>query len=96
MEFRAPPEQFGLPHEMGEEIWRLYVEEQKTIIETTAMLSRKAGRPVSKHRVGKFVKANGWSRSPSHYAKKSPFHGLTRVSLEASKAIKKRRGEWVD
>jgi len=96
MEFRTPPEEFGLARELGDEIRRLYVEEQKTIIETAAALSRRAGRPVSKHRVADFVRANGWTRGSSFYAKRSPFHGLTRVSLEAAKAAKKRRGEWVD
>ena len=96
MEFRRPPEDFGLTQETGEAIRRLYVEQERTLLETTAAVSREAGAPVSKTRVANFVRANGWTRKISFYAKRSPFHGFSRVSLEAAKAAIKRRGDWVD
>lgn len=94
--FKVAPETFGLTPEQGEALYEQYVVEEKTVAVATHLASKKLRVKIPEARAAKFIRANGWTRPRSYYARRNPFKSLTRANIEGGKAAIKRRGQWVD
>ena len=90
MEYKAPPERFGLTPAEGDAIHNCYVERTMTMEETRRMVERKLDCFITDEKIRRFINGNGWKRSRRYYASRSPWNGLNRACIEESKA--KRRG----
>jgi hypothetical protein len=86
MEFTTKPEEFGLDPEDAERLYHFYVEEELGAKQAIQALTRENGHRPPIGRVRQWIRANGWTRGPSFYAKRSPFQGRNNAQFAEWKA----------
>lgn len=90
--YRVDPGRFDLPPEVGDLIHQIYVVEQKSMDDAVRIAKMRTGLKFSPENGRRFIRANGWKRSPRFYAKRSPWQGHARLALEEHKARDRMNG----
>jgi len=85
------PPHYGLAESVCEMLKTLYVDEGKSIRDSVRIARYRTGEQVDEHMAGKFIRHNGWTRSPSHYAKRSTFGKQNEACFAEAKARREGR-----
>ena len=84
--YKAPPSWFDLSNEVADGLQQAYVVEVKSMDEAIQVVRMRTGAKFSPDKARRFIRANGWKRSPRFYARRSPWQGHARVAMEERKA----------
>lgn len=86
----ADPQGFGLSDAVAIALYELYVEKKNSLRDTVQKSRAATGEKINEKMAGRYVRANGWTRSPRYYAQRSTFSRLNQANFAEAKA--KREG----
>jgi len=87
---RIDPSDFGLSETVADALHDLYVVRLNSIRDTITKARRETGEHIKERLAGRYIRANGWTRSARYYAKRSTFAKLNQATFEEVRA--KREG----
>ena len=84
--YKADPADFDLSSEVADLLYQVYVVDVKSMEDAIRTARTRTGSSFRSENGRRFIRANGWKRSPQFYSKRSPFQGKARAAIAETRA----------
>jgi hypothetical protein len=81
---------FGLSETVAKALYEFYVDQHYTLRDAIRKARKSTGESIKEPMAGRYIRANGWTRSQRYYAKRSRFAQLNDANFAETRA--KREG----